>query len=62
MDNNENFDNIEMPSFGKAVAQTFVISAAAMAGTFVGMMAIGYAIGKIEEFTKNRASKKETKK
>lgn len=45
-------------SFGKEIAKTLTVSAATTAGMIVGTIAIGYAVGKFQEFKANRASKK----
>jgi uncharacterized protein (DUF2062 family) len=45
-------------SFGKEVAKAFVISTAATAGTFAGILAVGYAYGKIQDFREARRTKK----
>lgn len=46
-------------SLGKEVAKAFTVSAAAAAGTVVGMIAIGYVVGKVQEFKARKAAEKE---
>lgn len=48
------------PAFGKAIAQTLIISAAATAGTFVGMIAVGAGIDLVQKWKAAKAEKSET--
>lgn len=58
MDENETFETEEETSLGTQIAQAFLVSAASAAGMWVGMMAVGFVIEKLEK----RAEKKKKKK
>lgn len=45
-------------SFGKEIAKTFAVSAATSVAAVGGLIAVGYAVGKFQEFKTRRASKK----
>lgn len=45
------------PAFGKAIAQTLIISAASTAGMFVGMIAVGAGIDWVQKRNAAKALK-----
>ena len=54
MDENETFETEEETSLGTQIAQAFLVSAASAAGMWVGMVAVGFVVEKLEK----RAEKK----
>lgn len=48
----------DAPSFAVELAKTLTTSAAATAGTLVGMVAVGFAVDKVQKIRASRASKK----
>lgn len=54
MDENETFETEEETSLGTQIAQAFLVSAASAAGMWVGMVALGFVVEKLEK----RAEKK----
>ena len=48
MDENETFETEEETSLGTQIAQAFLVSAASAAGMWVGMMAVGFVVEKLE--------------
>lgn len=55
MDNTQNSKNED--SFAVQIAKSLALSAAVSAGTFVGFMAVGIGITKVNEFKKNKEKK-----
>lgn len=51
----------EETSFGQALTQAFIISAAASAGTVVGFVVMGFALKKFDTIKENRAAKNAAK-
>lgn len=45
-------------SFGKEIAKTLTVSAATTAGMIGGMLVIGFAVGKFQQFKTKRAYKR----
>jgi hypothetical protein len=50
-------ENPTNESFGKEIAKTLIISTATTAGMLVGVAAVGFVVGKFQEFKTKRASK-----
>ena len=57
MDENETFETEEETSLGTQIAQAFLVSAATAAGMWVGIVAVGFVVEKLEK----RAEKKKKK-
>lgn len=55
MENTQNSKNED--SFAVELAKSLALSAAISAGTFVGFMAVGLGIQKVNEFKKNKEKK-----
>lgn len=60
MDEIENTE-IQEIDFGKEIAKTLVLSAAATVGTVAGFVVVGLAMDKIQKIKANRAAKKSQK-
>lgn len=49
MDENETFETEEETSLGTQIAQAFLVSAASAAGMWVGMIAVGVVVEKLQK-------------